>query len=64
MTVHWFCPLDCSLCQDTACVAEGCKRTGHAVLAVCHGCGVLIVSTYGYCQECMQAESPAMTWPR
>jgi hypothetical protein len=63
--VSWFCPLDCSACWDHACIAGGCKRTGHSALAACDSCGTLFVgSALLFCSECAQEGSSAASAAR
>jgi hypothetical protein len=63
MPLNWFCPLDCSICREPACAAEGCIRTGQPVLAACEGCGTLFLAgVFVDCSDCrLQTKADRIT---
>jgi hypothetical protein len=65
MPLNWFCPLDCSICQEPACAAEGCIRTGQPVLAACEACGTLFLAgVFVDCSDCRaQTKADRITQP-
>jgi hypothetical protein len=63
--MSWFCPVDCSMCWEPRCLAEGCARTGHPVLSACEQCGTLVVQEIGLiCTECIGSMRPLRRLPR
>lgn len=58
MTALWLCPLDCNVCHDPDCLAQGCRRSEGAVLVPCELCGELheLLTEPELCKACREAQ--------